>query len=191
MRRKTPLRKHFRSSRLSIAPQKRDTWEKEIIRQIEFLHNKEPWNVIASFIAQDGEPDITPWHTNALEKGSDIGLPRIGDLKEMSFHRWEKEHELEIGRYGIPQPENHREKISKNQIQWFLVPLVAYDKLGNRLGMGGGYYDRYLSNYQDQKRPFLLGVCFSNQYNNEILPTEDTDIKLDAVVNEEGLFRFN
>ena len=191
MRRKTPLRKHFRSSRLSISPQKRDKWEREIIRQIEFLHNKEPWNVIASFIAQDGEPDITPWHTTALEKGSDIGLPRIGDLKEMSFHRWEKEHELEIGRYGIPQPENHRKKIPKEQIQWFLVPLVAYDKLGNRLGMGGGYYDKYLSDYQDHKRPFLLGVCFSSQYNNEVLPTEDTDIKLDAVVNEKGLFRFN
>jgi 5-formyltetrahydrofolate cyclo-ligase len=57
--------------------------------------------------------------------------------------------------------------------------------------MGGGYYDKYLSDYQDSKRPFLLGVCFSNQYNNEVLPTEDTDIKLDAVVNEEGLFRFN
>ena len=109
----------------------------------------------------------------------------------MTFHTYQRESELELGKYDIAEPRANSEVIAKEKIDCFLMPLVSYDKQGNRLGMGGGYYDTYLSDYKQTKRPFLLGIAFSNQFSSERLPTVKTDIKLDGVVNEKGFFCFN
>ena len=109
----------------------------------------------------------------------------------MGFHPYQGENELELGKYGITEPKANSEEIAKKKIDCFLVPLVSYDKQGNRLGMGGGYYDTYLSDYKQTNRPFLLGVAFSSQFSSERLPTVKTDIKLDGVVNEQGFLSFN
>jgi len=188
---KSSLRKNFRSYRRSINQKQRADFECKIINEIEAFHSKKAWKIIASYSAQDGEPNITAWHTSAIERGSLILLPRVKGNRQMGFHPYQRENELELGKYGITEPKANSEEIAKEKIDCFLVPLVSYDKQGNRLGMGGGYYDTYLSDYKQTKRPFLLGIAFSNQFSSERLPTVKTDIKLDGVVNEKGFFCFN
>ena len=188
---KSSLRKNFRSYRRSINQKQRADFECKIINEIEAFHSKKAWKIIASYSAQDGEPNIAAWHASAIEQGSLILLPRVKGDRKMTFHTYQRESELEFGKYDIAEPRANSEVIAKEKIDCFLMPLVSYDKQGNRLGMGGGYYDTYLSDYKQTKRPFLLGIAFSNQFSSERLPTVKTDIKLDGVVNEKGFFCFN
>ena len=192
MQNKSCIRKQFRSYRRSVTQPEREAYENKIIREIEsVLLKKKTWRILTSYIPQDGEPNITSWHRSATRKGSAILLPRITDKRQMSFHPYQTETELEIGKYNILQPKANSEEITKDKIDCFLMPLVSYDSNGNRLGMGGGYYDKYLSDYKKGKRPFLLGIAFSNQLSSQPLPTVKTDIKLNGVVNEHGFLHFD
>lgn len=146
---------------------------------------------MASYSAQDGEPNITAWHSSARENGTIILMPKVIGNRQMDFHQYHGETDLELGQYGIWEPKANSKKIAKEKIDCFLMPLVSYDNNGNRLGMGGGYYDNYLSDYKQINRPFFLGIAFSNQFSSENLPTTKTDIKLDGVVNENGFLCFN
>jgi 5-formyltetrahydrofolate cyclo-ligase len=81
-----------------------------------------------------------------------------------------------------------------DSIQWYnieliILPLVAVDKYGNRLGKGGGYYDRTLANLK-QRNNILCGIGFSCQLMQEQLPNEDFDIKIDYFVSDRGLIKF-
>jgi 5-formyltetrahydrofolate cyclo-ligase len=73
-----------------------------------------------------------------------ISLPKVSKNNMMNFFQWSLKDPLKINKYGIP------ETISKKKVnpEVLLVPLVAFDKQLNRLGYGGGYYDRYISKFQ-------------------------------------------
>ena len=98
----------------------------------------------------------------------------------MHFRRWKHGDTLEPGRYGIPCPPDRpgREVVPDVVI----VPLVRFDRSGNRLGRGGGYYDRWLV-----RNPCIsIGVAFEAQRACEV-PTRDHDVALDIVVTELGV----
>ncbi len=84
--------------------------------------------------------------------------------------------ELKDGLFGIPEPINTQE-FSKNEIDFAIVPAVAFDKEGYRLGYGKGYYDRFLSDIT----PYKLGVC-AEELLVEKLPHDEFDVKMDSVI---------
>ena len=94
------------------------------------------------------------------------------------------------GPYGILQPHPGNDKASEKKIDCFLVPLVSFDSSGNRLGMGGGYYDKYFSTYISRIESPLFGVAFTIQMSKKALPTQDFDVSLDGVITEKGLVTF-
>ena len=111
-------------------------------------------------------------------------LPVIKDNKSMSFYKWEKGDILLINKYGILEPVNLSKKTIPNVM---LVPLLAFDKDKNRLGYGGGYYDRFLNKYLRYNKNLLtIGIAFSFQRYNK-LPTSKNDAKLDYILTEKGL----
>jgi len=118
-----------------------------------------------------------------FEKKNDftISLPRITKNNEMNFFMWSKNEPLRINKYGIPEP------ISKKKIypDILLIPLVGFDENLNRLGYGGGYYDRYLSKAQNDKI-FKIGVGFSFQKVKN-LPIKKYDKKLDCIITEKKI----
>ena len=87
------------------------------------------------------------------------------------------------GRLGISEPTSGKEVLGE-EIGLVLAPLVAFDERGNRLGQGGGYYDRFVTS-----QAFRVGLAFSCQQDE--FPVEDFDVKLDAVVTEQGVRFFN
>ena len=99
----------------------------------------------------------------------------------MNFFKWSKNEPLKINKYGIPEP------ISKKKIypNILLIPLVAFDDDLNRLGYGGGYYDRYLSKAQNNK-VFKVGVGFSFQKVKN-LPIKKYDKSLDCIITEKKI----
>ena len=106
----------------------------------------------------------------------------------MEFHPWQAETTLAKNRYGILEPQGST-SVELTDFDMLLMPLVAYDRLGNRLGMGSGYYDRHLESLRDSKTPLRVGIAYSAQ---EIEPMDKNiwDISLHGVVNEHGWFTF-
>ena len=110
-----------------------------------------------------------------------ISLPKISQNSNMNFFIWSTNEPLNINKYGIPEPIN-------NEIIYpdvLLVPLVAYDKNFNRVGYGGGFYDRYLKRIKKIKNVLTIGLAFSYQKVKKI-PIEKNDIKLDFIVTEKN-----
>ena len=110
-----------------------------------------------------------------------ISLPKIGQNSNMNFFIWSTNDPLNTNKYGIPEPINN--KIIYPDV--LLVPLVAYDKNFNRVGYGGGFYDRYLKRIKKIKNVLTIGLAFSYQKVKKI-PIEKNDIKLDFIVTEKN-----
>ena len=106
-----------------------------------------------------------------------ISLPKIRKNSQMDFFQWSFKDPLTINKYGIPEPIST--KIQYPNI--LLVPLVAYDKDLNRLGYGGGFYDRYIKKIRKKKDVITIGFSYSFQKIKKIKINKH-DIKLDFVL---------
>jgi len=135
---------------------------------------------VCAFCALPGEPDVlTSWP----EKKS-LSLPRVaGD--DLSMRRVLSLHALVPGRFGILEP---AEDAPEPPDGWdlFLVPGVAFDRNGARLGRGGGYYDRFLSRHNDV---FRAGVCFDEQLVPSV-PCAVHDLHLHALITPSAILSF-
>jgi len=113
-----------------------------------------------------------------------ISLPVIKKNFQMDFYKWSFSDLLRINKYGIPEPE------TKNIVypDILLIPLVAFDKNLNRLGYGGGYYDRLISKLQEKKMITKIGLAFSVQEIDKV-PTNIYDQKLDYIVTNKYIIK--
>ena len=111
------------------------------------------------------------------KKNFDISLPVIKKNFQMDFYRWSFSDPLKINKYGIPEPE--AKSIIYPDI--LLIPLVAFDKNLNRLGYGGGYYDRLITKISKKKDIIKIGLAFSAQKIDKV-PINVHDQKLDYIV---------
>ena len=111
------------------------------------------------------------------KKNFDISLPVIKKNFQIDFYKWSFSDPLNINKYGIPEPE------TKNIVypDILLIPLVAFDKNLNRLGYGGGYYDRLIKKLSKKKKIIKIGLALSVQKINKV-PTNVYDQKLDFIV---------
>jgi len=120
-----------------------------------------------------------------LEKNKfNISLPVIKKNFQMNFYKWSFSDLLKINKYGIPEPE------SKNIVypDVLLIPLVAFDKDLNRLGYGGGYYDRLITKLSKKKKVIKIGLAFSIQQVDKV-PINMHDQKLDYIVTNKYLVK--
>mgnify|MGYP001157238914 CR=1 FL=1 len=108
-----------------------------------------------------------------------ISLPKIRKNNQMDFFKWSLSDPLTINKYGIPEPVSS--KITYPDI--LLIPMVAFDKDFNRLGYGGGFYDRYIKKLKNKKKIITIGLAYSFQRVKKI-PTNKHDVKLDFIVTE-------
>ena len=113
------------------------------------------------------------------KKNYSISLPKIKKDFKMNFFEWSTKDPLTINKYGIPEPVSN--KIKYPDI--LLVPLVAFDKNLNRLGYGGGFYDRYINKIKKVKNITTIGLAYSFQKVKKI-PVKKYDIKLDFIITE-------
>ncbi len=108
-----------------------------------------------------------------------ISLPKIKKNSQMDFFCWSVKDPLSINKYGIPEPTSKKVVIPSI----LLVPLVAFDKDFNRIGYGGGFYDRYIKKIKRDKKIITIGLAYSFQKVKKI-QTNQYDIKLDFILTE-------
>jgi 5-formyltetrahydrofolate cyclo-ligase len=113
-----------------------------------------------------------------------ISLPVIKKNFQMDFYKWEFSNLLKVNRYGIPEPE------TKNIVypDILLIPLLAFDKNLNRLGYGGGYYDRLIEKLSKKKNIIKIGLAFSVQKIDKV-PINVFDQKLDYIVTNKNIVK--
>ena len=118
------------------------------------------------------------------KKNFKVSLPIIKKDNQMNFYSWSRDDPLKINKFGIPEPVTS--KVYYPDI--LLVPLVAYDGGLNRLGYGGGYYDRYIEKLEKIKKVTKIGLAFSFQKISHI-PIDQYDKRLDFIVTEREILR--
>ena len=118
------------------------------------------------------------------KKQFNISLPIINKNNQMNFFKCSNNDPMKINKFGIPEPVSSR--IFYPDI--LLVPLVGYDDNLNRLGYGGGFYDRYIEKIEKIKNVIKIGIAFSFQKITSV-PTNNYDKKLDFVITEKEILR--
>ena len=118
------------------------------------------------------------------KKNFNISLPVIKENNQMNFVKWSKIDPLKINKFGIPEPISS--KIINPDI--LLVPLVSFDGKLNRLGYGGGFYDRYIEKIEKVKKVIKIGLAFSYQKIKKV-PTNKFDKKLDFIITEKEILQ--
>lgn len=146
-----------------------------------------PAAIVAGYERFRGELDIRPAMLILGERGHTLCLPVIeAPDKPLFFRRWRAEDVLEQGRYGIPIPPAGAPVFRPHVI---VVPLVAFDRAGHRLGYGAGYYDRTIARLREAGEPLLvIGVGYSQQ-EVERIPVGPHDQKLDIMITEKETIR--
>lgn len=187
------LRKHIRQQRRALTPQQRHRLATQLSRKLSshsLFHNARR---IAVYLPNDGEMDLHPLIKVASQRGKQCYLPVISQMSHnrLWFAPYEAGQKLRPNIYGIPEPANGKwQGRSPIGLDLILMPLVGFDENGNRLGMGGGYYDRtlaYLNRRQHWRRPLLLGVAYEFQ-KVESLKAESWDIPLHGVITESNIY---
>jgi len=117
-------------------------------------------------------------------KKANISLPSIKKNNQMDFFEWKNKDPLKINSYGIAEPIS----VKKIYPDVIFVPLVAYDNNLNRLGYGGGFYDRYLAKIEKIKKILKIGLGFSYQ-ELEKIPINKYDKKLDLIITEKKIIQ--
>ncbi len=148
---------------------------------------------IGFYLPQGGEFDVHPLLDRALGMGLECYLPILPRRgRVMRFGRVRHHTPMRPNRYGIPEPVDAK-PLRARQLDLLLMPLVGFDLLGHRLGMGGGYYDATLAFMVHRRlwrKPRLVGVAYECQ-RADALPHDPWDMPLDAVLTERRLCRFN
>ena len=161
---------------------------------------------VSAYFASDGELDPEPLTARLHQVGAELVFPVIRGHRRKAFERAKKGQALLLGRMifrrarkgqalflnrvGIWEPaERSAKRVLPRSISVMLVPLVAFDDTGTRLGRGGGYYDAYLAGL-GSARPLLIGYAHECQ-KADAIPRAPWDVPLDAVVTERGVHVFS
>ena len=137
--------------------------------------------IIGGYYPFNHEVNIMEILENFEKKKYLITLPKIKKNNKMDFFSWSIKEPLIVNKFGIPEP-------SSKEIKYpniLLVPLVAFDKDLNRIGYGGGYYDRYLKKIKKKKKLISIGLAYSFQKVKKI-PINKFDMKLDFIITEKN-----
>lgn len=148
---------------------------------------------IAAYYPTRNEFDSVPLIATICESKR-CYLPLITGQGALRFVRYQPGDDLKPNAFGILEPCDHKEMCEPAELDMVLMPLLAFDTLGHRLGMGGGYYDRTFQFLKTQpamsKRPHLAGLAYALQEADD-LPVDAWDVTLDSVITERGYRLFS
>ena len=192
---KQKIRKQIRVQRQSLSEFDQQSAGLAVFDQLKKFHRYQSAKRTAIYLANDGELPLSAVANNIWHRKKGCYLPVIFGYhhRKMHFAIYHRKTPFFDNRYGIPEPDIHiRNQIKPMDLDLVLMPLVAFDKTGNRIGMGGGFYDRsfaFLKRRRYWKKPCLIGVAYDFQ-EVERLQKDDWDIPLDAIVTPSRLLIF-
>ncbi|MGB5325137.1 MAG: 5-formyltetrahydrofolate cyclo-ligase [Pseudomonadales bacterium] len=148
---------------------------------------------LAAYLATDGEIELQPALAKALQAGKQVYVPVLDRHGGMQFVRYRSGASTHCLRWGLAEPLRGARWPRAAKFDLVLMPLVAFDCMGHRIGRGGGHYDRYFAtpgnHYGAGSRPLLMGVAHHFQQAPGI-EAESWDVPLDAIATDRGVRYF-
>lgn len=187
---KQELRKLIRKKRRALTPAQRHKAGRGLTRSLHHSTQYLSANRVALYLSNDGEID-PHWAIEDLwKRGKEVYLPVLHPLRKgyLTFIRYHPETPMRRNRFGISEPDFRRgTHVPARFLSMIGLPLVAFDERGNRLGMGGGFYDRTLAfSRRPGQKPALIGCAYAFQ-EIRMLPAESWDIPLQFIATEKGI----
>lgn len=181
---KVSLRKKARATRAALSVGERESGS-ALVGQHFFQWLKQSEDgadaALGAYWPLSDEVDCRGILDKAVEDGIDVALPRVvGRDQALTFRQWRPGDRLEPGAHGTQHPS---EAAAVVRPRIFLVPLLAFDRRGYRLGYGGGYFDRTLNAARRERAIVAVGLAFSVQ-EVAMLPVEAHDQRMDWVMTE-------
>lgn len=186
------IRRSIREQRRNLSSKTHQQYSEQICEHILNSSQFRRAKRIALYLPHDGEIDLQPLVHEVWSRNKSCYLPVLVPFTQnrLWFAPLEKQERMVLNRFGISEPDrNWHHMVKLWSIDLLLMPLVAFDGSGNRMGMGGGFYDRsfaYIRHRKSWRKPHLLGTGFELQRAAE-LPQQPWDIPLHSVVTESGL----
>jgi 5-formyltetrahydrofolate cyclo-ligase len=184
------LRQRNRKLRAQLSKDELEAAALQLFDRISVLPEFINASQIATYSAVNGEISLNPIIDLALEMGKQIYLPNL-DLKSLRFSPYFHGQKMRINRFRLPEPDvTDDEMLAPEALDLVLAPLVVFDPQRNRIGMGGGYYDRSFEFRKQAGRdaPILIGVAHELQKVEQLI-AEDWDVRLDMVVTDGGIYK--
>jgi 5-formyltetrahydrofolate cyclo-ligase len=180
---KGDLRRQFRTKNAAMANLESDLSPKVSRIVSGYLRSRENKGPVGCFHAIPGEPDLKSAILELEQDRVDVAFPAIAG-EALHFYKVEGQNQWTDGPYGLREPNPKlAHEVPLSQISTVLVPGLAFDRKGGRLGRGKGFYDRALQNFKGTK----VGVAFSQQLSQDELPMESHDIRMDVIITELGV----
>lgn len=190
MQNKTLLRQQLRSLRKHLSPKAQHQAAKQLSKQLQRLPELKLAKHIAAYWPIDGEINPLPFlHT--LQQQKHLYLPKILTNGKLRFNQAHLSQRMFNNGFGIAEPISRGFRPAQ-QLDVVLMPLVGFDNLGNRLGMGKGFYDKTLAFKQRQvwrKKPLLIGIAHDFQEVPRLHPSS-WDIPLNMIITNKKKLRF-
>ncbi len=176
---KRELRKHYLQIRNGLSEEKKKSAGKSIWNKIFSCDYYKIANVVFVYVSYNNEVDTIEAIEHMLAEGKHVVVPKCDvSGKTMSLYEIQSLTDLRMGAYGIQEPLGEKErKVKTEEIDLAVVPGVAFDKKGMRLGYGGGYYDKFLAEFSGTSVGLVYAQCYSEE-----LPVEKFDRGVDIVV---------
>ena len=175
------LRKKISKIRSKFVKRKITVKSEKIVKLIE---QKSPNKRVGLYYPFGDELSTLELMDQLAKKNFIISLPIINNKFEMSFYRWSPNEPLKINRYGILEPF----KVKKITPSTLIIPMLAFDSNLNRLGYGGGFYDRFIQKIEKQNLCVKIGLALSCQKINKV-PVDKYDKKMDFIVTEKRIYK--
>jgi 5-formyltetrahydrofolate cyclo-ligase len=182
---KQELRRKFLRIRRAAAPAQRENWNRRIAELFAGWPIYQQCRSVLFYIAMPEEAATAELIEDALRRGKQVYAPLLGNkYGEMSAAVIKRSQDLIAGKYGLMMPPPDSATLAAGEsIDLIVVPGVAFDRTGNRLGMGAGYYDRFFSRTNHSVR---LGLAWDCQVVASV-PCESHDIRMQYLLTEAGL----
>ncbi|HNQ29849.1 MAG TPA: 5-formyltetrahydrofolate cyclo-ligase [Methanolinea sp.] len=179
---KQEIRARAREVRAAIPAEQRVALSRAIREQVlALLDGTDPVLVYAS---KPPEVDTLPLISTMISRGTRVVVPIIEkEERTLRLSYLDDAALLSVSTFSVPEPIGHEVPADPGEIPVVIVPMIAYDAKGHRLGYGAGYYDRFLSRYPHMRK---VGVAFSCQEVDSI-PADENDVCMDIIVTECGI----
>lgn len=185
--RKAAARQLARAARCALSDEHCRAADAAIARLLLAMPELADARVVLAYNALREEVDLAPALTALRERGTAIAYPRVESPGVLGLHLVTEETLLVPGPMGLTEPAADTPRVPRETIDAVLVPGVAFDQHGWRLGFGGGFYDRLLPTLRPEC--VTIGIAYDEQVLTD-LPSEDHDQRVDAVVTPTRVIRF-
>ncbi|MBL4937123.1 5-formyltetrahydrofolate cyclo-ligase [Clostridium sp. YIM B02515] len=179
---KSEIRKKILEQRESIDSDIRSKWDESIFKRLITSELYKRANTIFTFVSFKSEVDTHMIINDAISNHKTICVPKINSKQEgIKLYKIDSFNQLKKGYFGILEPIESCQQVDKNSLDLILMPGVAFDRYGGRVGYGAAFYDRFISNMNKHVDKIALAYHFQVL---DSVPMNEHDIRIDGIITE-------